>query len=189
MGDCPTRATTQRLAAMLEARAVAVQRSLRDGKPIGRIVVPRLHLSMVVVEGTSVSDLRRAPGHYDAGSGRHTGVPGNGRRRRNRRTPNDVSASVPAHRRPAPRRQHLSRDDVRNLPVHRLRAQSRGCRTTGRFSGTAGSRSWCSAHVIPSTRRRTAGSSSRVCRAKAPCSCALPRRDGRRQRPSVLPFL
>ena len=68
----------QSLAALLEARAVAVQRSLQDGKPIGRIVVPRLHLNMVVVEGTSVSDLRRAPGHYNAASGRHTGIPGMG---------------------------------------------------------------------------------------------------------------
>ena len=68
----------QSLAALLEARAVAVQRSLRDGKPIGRIVIPRLHLSMVVIEGTSVSDLRRGPGHYNAASGRRTGIPGMG---------------------------------------------------------------------------------------------------------------
>lgn len=65
-------------AAALKARADAVQRSLRDGEPIGRIVIPRLHLSMVVVEGTSEGDLRRGPGHYDAASGKDTAIPGMG---------------------------------------------------------------------------------------------------------------
>lgn len=68
----------QALAALLRSRAAAVDRSLRDGEPIGRIVIPRLHLKMVVVEGTSESDLRRAPGHYDAASGRNTAIPGMG---------------------------------------------------------------------------------------------------------------
>lgn len=65
-----------RLAALLKTRATAFERSIRDGEPIGRIVVPRLHLNMVVVNGTSESDLRRAPGHYDAASGANTAVPG-----------------------------------------------------------------------------------------------------------------
>ncbi len=66
----------QSLAAALSSRAVAFKRSLRDGEPIGRIVIPRLHLNMVVVEGTSASDLRRAPGHYNAASGVNTSIPG-----------------------------------------------------------------------------------------------------------------
>jgi sortase A len=72
------RSNRQSLAALLKTRAVGVHRSLRDGDPIGRIVIPRLHLNMVVVEGTSESDLRRAPGHYNAASGRNTAIPGMG---------------------------------------------------------------------------------------------------------------
>jgi sortase A len=68
----------QRVAALLATRAAAFQRSLRDGAPMGRIVVPRLQLSMAVVNGTSESDLQRAPGHYDAASGTNTAVPGMG---------------------------------------------------------------------------------------------------------------
>lgn len=44
--------------------ARAFRSRLRDGTAIGRIVVPRLHLSMVVVEGTGAADLRKGPGHY-----------------------------------------------------------------------------------------------------------------------------
>lgn len=54
-------------------------RSLHDGDPIGRIVIPRLGLKMVVVEGTTHSDLTTGPGHYDAQSGQATGLPGMGR--------------------------------------------------------------------------------------------------------------
>jgi sortase A len=54
-------------------------RSLHDGDPIGRIVIPRLHLKMIVVQGTTESDLMRGPGHYDARSGQATGLPGMGR--------------------------------------------------------------------------------------------------------------
>ncbi len=58
--------------------ATAFTRSRADGDPIGRIVIPRLHLNMVVVEGTSESDLSRGPGHYDAASGQSTSLPGMG---------------------------------------------------------------------------------------------------------------
>ncbi len=51
-------------------------RSLRNGAPVGRIVIPRIHLDMVVVQGTSESDLALGPGHYDAASGESTGLPG-----------------------------------------------------------------------------------------------------------------
>jgi sortase A len=63
-------------AAVLRERASAYRRTLSPGDPVGRIVVPRLSLRMVVVEGTAASDLRRGPGHYDAASGRNTGLPG-----------------------------------------------------------------------------------------------------------------
>jgi sortase A len=68
----------QRLAGLLRTRASLFERSIRDGDPIGRIIVPRLHVNMVVVEGTSESDLQHAPGHYDAGSGADTAAPGMG---------------------------------------------------------------------------------------------------------------
>jgi sortase A len=73
-----TQSNRQNVAALLRARADAVDRALRDGEAMGRIVIPRLHLSMVVVEGTSEGDLRRGPGHYDAASGKDTALPGMG---------------------------------------------------------------------------------------------------------------
>jgi sortase A len=54
-------------------RAVAYRRGLRPGDAAGRIVVPRLGLSSVFVEGTSAADLARGPGHY-----RITALPGLG---------------------------------------------------------------------------------------------------------------
>jgi sortase A len=68
----------KRLAAAMSARARRFERGLRDGEPIGRIIVPRLGLNMVVVEGTSESDLEKGPGHYDAASGASTSLPGMG---------------------------------------------------------------------------------------------------------------
>jgi sortase A len=66
------------VAARLRARALAYRSSLRQGGPVGRIVIPRLGLRMVVVEGTSKDDLEKGPGHYDAASGRTTSLPGMG---------------------------------------------------------------------------------------------------------------
>jgi sortase A len=37
---------------------------LREGQPMGIIKIPRIRLDMVVVEGTSVADLKKGPGHY-----------------------------------------------------------------------------------------------------------------------------
>jgi sortase A len=65
-------------AARLRSLAISYRSTLRDGDPVGRIVVPRLGLRMVVVQGTSADDLEKGPGHYDAGSGRNTGLPGMG---------------------------------------------------------------------------------------------------------------
>ncbi len=56
--------------------ANAYARTLKDGSPVGRIIIPRINLDMVVVEGTSESDLSLGPGHYDAASGKATGLPG-----------------------------------------------------------------------------------------------------------------
>ena len=72
------RATTRDVAVLLRTRARRFERSLRNGVPIGRIVIPRIHLEMVVVEGTTTSDLERGPGHYDAASGVDTSLPGLG---------------------------------------------------------------------------------------------------------------
>jgi sortase A len=66
------------LAAIMRLRASAFERGLTDGSPIGRIVIPRLHLRMVVLQGTTEGDLQEGPGHYDAASGRSTGLPGMG---------------------------------------------------------------------------------------------------------------
>jgi sortase A len=69
----------ERLAAAMNARARRFQYTLRDGEPLGRIIVPRLGLNMVVVEGTSEADLEKGPGHYNAASGVNTALPGMGR--------------------------------------------------------------------------------------------------------------
>jgi len=66
------------LATVMGRRASVFERTLKDGSPIGRIVVPRLHLRMVVLEGTTEGDLQKGPGHYDAASGQSTGLPGMG---------------------------------------------------------------------------------------------------------------
>jgi sortase A len=51
----------------------AFRAHLEEGDAVGTIVVPRLGLRMVVVEGTAASDLERGPGHY-----RMTKLPGEG---------------------------------------------------------------------------------------------------------------
>jgi sortase A len=70
--------SAERLAAALGTRAERFRRTLQDGQPIGRIIVPRLGLNMVVVQGTSEADLEKGPGHYDAASGVNTALPGTG---------------------------------------------------------------------------------------------------------------
>jgi sortase A len=39
-------------------------REVSDGQAIGRIVVPSIGLNIVVIQGTSTSDLTQGPGHY-----------------------------------------------------------------------------------------------------------------------------
>jgi sortase A len=68
----------RQLAAALKTEATAFRASLRDGEPVGRIIVPRLQLSMVVLQGTTEGDLAKGPGHYDTASGANTNLPGMG---------------------------------------------------------------------------------------------------------------
>lgn len=74
-----SRATAaERLATVMDGRARRFIRSVGDGRPIGRIIIPRLGLNMVVVEGTTEADLEQGPGHYNAASGADTALPGMG---------------------------------------------------------------------------------------------------------------
>ena len=56
-----------------QERAPARLRHVAEGHALGRIVIPRLGLAAVFVEGTSESDLEKGPGHY-----RVTALPGRG---------------------------------------------------------------------------------------------------------------
>jgi sortase A len=73
--DVPTAAEPSRI---IKMRALRFGRMLHDGAPIGRIVIPRIGLNMIVVEGTSEGDLAKGPGHYNAASGAATALPGAG---------------------------------------------------------------------------------------------------------------
>jgi sortase A len=53
---------------------VAWKAQLQSGEPLGRLVIPALGVSQVVVQGTGTGDLERGPGHYAI-----TSVPGLGR--------------------------------------------------------------------------------------------------------------
>lgn len=44
--------------------ARALDRKAQEGQPIGRIVIPKLGLSKVIIEGTESADLQKGPGHY-----------------------------------------------------------------------------------------------------------------------------
>jgi sortase A len=67
-----------RLAAVREQVADAArdfQGRLRDGKPMGRLIIRRLGLEVIFVQGTSwTHDLSKGPGHYE-----QTSVPGLGK--------------------------------------------------------------------------------------------------------------
>jgi len=67
-----------RLAAVQQQVAEAardLQRRLRDGKPLGRIVIRRMGIRVIFVQGTSwARDLSKGPGHY-----RQTSMPGLGK--------------------------------------------------------------------------------------------------------------
>jgi len=59
--------STKRIAFLARAE----RRRVKAGQAIGRIRIPRIRASYVVVEGTATADLKKGPGHYD-----DTGWPG-----------------------------------------------------------------------------------------------------------------
>ncbi len=76
-GTAPALADRQTLAKLRtqKRRMAFLARRMRidlsDGKPVGRIRIPRIHTSFVFVEGTNAGDLRLGPGRY-----RDTSLPG-----------------------------------------------------------------------------------------------------------------
>ena len=57
--------------ARIKAAATAYRRALREGEPVGRMIVPRMGLKAIVVNGTSHDDLTKGPGRE-----LHTYMPG-----------------------------------------------------------------------------------------------------------------
>jgi sortase A len=57
----------------IAAAATAYRRALHEGEPVGRMIVPRLGLKAIVVNGTSHDDLTKGPGRE-----LHTFMPGEG---------------------------------------------------------------------------------------------------------------
>ena len=66
----PQEAEVLKLLKVDTARIAFLARSLRrhahDGQAIGRIRIPHIHASYVMVEGTDAGSLRKGPGHYPA---------------------------------------------------------------------------------------------------------------------------
>jgi sortase A len=68
--DFPTRSDVRAVAkvhnprAKVRALAARFARRVDEGDPIGRIAMPSIGVDIVVVEGTSTSDLTQGPGHY-----------------------------------------------------------------------------------------------------------------------------
>ena len=48
--------------------ADAFEEEVHVGEGIGRIVIPRIDLDIVVVQGTDTASLQKGPGHYTAGN-------------------------------------------------------------------------------------------------------------------------
>ena len=59
--------------AQVKVAATAYRKSLKEGEPVGRLIVPRLGLKSIVVNGTSHDDLTKGPGRE-----LHTYMPGQG---------------------------------------------------------------------------------------------------------------
>lgn len=76
--DALTRLTDDRRRIAYLARSL--ERRTADGEAVGRIRIPRIDASFVVVKGTSPGDLRKGPGLYDdmpfPGSGRTSAIAG-----------------------------------------------------------------------------------------------------------------
>jgi sortase A len=69
-GTATARAAEQ---AQIKADAAAYRESLREGEPVGRLIVPRLGLKAIAVNGTAHDDLTKGPGRE-----LHTYMPGEG---------------------------------------------------------------------------------------------------------------
>ncbi len=59
--------------------AQAMQRTVQNGHPVGRISIPSIGASFVVVDGTDTGDLESGPGVYSPASFPGIGFPGSGR--------------------------------------------------------------------------------------------------------------
>jgi sortase A len=76
----PTAAERRALASLTDERrrieylAWEMQRHTRDGSPVGRIVIPRVDASYVIVRGTGTDELESGPGIYDETN--FPGIPG-----------------------------------------------------------------------------------------------------------------
>jgi len=69
-----TQADREAVERHLAEAALAYEKTLREGDPVGRITIGRIGLSMVVVQGTDEESLKKGPGHYIG-----TGLPGEGK--------------------------------------------------------------------------------------------------------------
>ena len=69
----PSGAPARSERARVEAEARAYRLSLHEGEPVGRLIVPRLGLKSIVVNGTAHDDLTKGPGRE-----LHTFMPGEG---------------------------------------------------------------------------------------------------------------
>jgi LPXTG-site transpeptidase (sortase) family protein len=60
----PTAPPTTKFGRALVSRTKGKQLSLRSGEAIGQIVIPKISVNNVIVQGTSVEALKKGPGHY-----------------------------------------------------------------------------------------------------------------------------
>src|SRR4051794_8377979 len=69
----PTGAPAADRRAKIAAEARSSRLSLHEGEPVGRLIIPRLGLKSIVVNGTAHDDLTKGPGRE-----LHTFMPGEG---------------------------------------------------------------------------------------------------------------
>ncbi len=100
------------------------RRRVKDGQALGRIKIPKIGASYVVVQGTDAAALRKGPGHYP-----ETPLPGHPRDGGHRRAPHDLPRAVPPHQPPGQGRPDRPRHALRPLPL-RGREDARSSRPT-----------------------------------------------------------
>ena len=94
--------------------ARALDRKTDDGDAVGKLLIDRIGLSTVFVEGTNAGDLRAGPGHFP-----DTPLPGQRGTVGDRRAPHDLRRAVPQDRQGPLRRRDRDRDAVRPLHLPR----------------------------------------------------------------------